>query len=102
MPSTRKSPATPPSRCVRIVLQRSCTQPPLYTMCSTHLRTQVVLEVPGWCSFLPVPAIQSTGSRVLQQVLDIMVPRFLAQLERDYQQWAAGDTSRTPVGTGQL
>lgn len=74
-------------------------------ICSAHLFTitlQVVLEVPGWCSFLPVPAIQSTGSRVLQQVLDIMVPRFLAQLERDYQQWAAGDTSRSPVGTGQL
>ena len=40
--------------------------------------------------------------QVLQQVLNRMVPRFLAQLEADYQLWAAGDHSRKPIGNGQL
>lgn len=60
------------------------------------------MEVPRWCGFIPVSAIESSGSGVLQGVLNTMVPRFLAQLERDYHAWAAGDESRTPVGNGQI
>lgn len=61
---------------------------------------QVELEIPEWCSFLPAKSIESVGSGVLQNVLNVMVPRFLAQLQRDYQLWAQGDTKR--VADGQL
>lgn len=54
--------------------------------------------MPAWCSFISNAALESTGSGVLQNVLNLMVPRFLAQLEKDYAQWASGDTSRKPVG----
>ncbi|KAG2435523.1 hypothetical protein HYH02_011817 [Chlamydomonas schloesseri] len=59
---------------------------------------QVCLEVPTWSSFLPVASIESVGSGVMQNVLNVMVPRFLAQLQTDYALWAAGDESRKPVG----
>ncbi|EXB39446.1 hypothetical protein L484_007993 [Morus notabilis] len=63
---------------------------------------EVSIEVPF--SFLPIPvqAIESTGSQVLEQVLKIMLPRFMAQLVKDYQAWASGDTSRQPLGTGEI
>ena len=63
---------------------------------------QVALEVPGWMRALPVGAIERTGSGVLQRVLNRMLPKFLAQLQADYELWASGDSSRTPIGTGQL
>lgn len=59
---------------------------------------QVVLEVPPWSSFLPVSSIEGVGSGVMQGVLNAMVPRFLQQLCKDYNLWAAGDESRKPVG----
>ncbi|KXZ52257.1 hypothetical protein GPECTOR_10g888 [Gonium pectorale] len=59
---------------------------------------QVTLEVPAWCSFLPVSSIEGAGSSVMQGVLNAMVPRFLAQLRTDYELWASGDESRRPVG----
>ena len=51
---------------------------------------------------MPVGAIESTGSRVMQTVLNSAVPKFLQQLQKDYALWAAGDESRKPVGTGEL
>ena len=63
-----------------------------------HRNAQVCLEVPAWSSFLPVDSISSAGSGVMQNVLNVMVPRFLAQLRTDYVLWAAGDESRKPVG----
>jgi Protein of unknown function (DUF1997) len=63
---------------------------------------QVVLEVPKWCSFLPVAMIESTGSQVVQTTLNVMVPRFLQQLEVDYKKWAEGDNTRKAHGSGQL
>lgn len=63
---------------------------------------QVSLEVPGWMRLLPKAALEKVGSGAMQGVLNTMVPRFLKQLEQDYQRWAAGDESRTPVGTGQM
>uniref|UniRef100_A0A7S3VNW9 Coenzyme Q-binding protein COQ10 START domain-containing protein n=1 Tax=Dunaliella tertiolecta TaxID=3047 RepID=A0A7S3VNW9_DUNTE len=59
---------------------------------------EVELEVPGWCSFIPNSQIEGVGSSVLQNVLNLSVPRFLAQLEKDYELWSSGDTSRKPVG----
>ena len=51
---------------------------------------------------IPVGAIERTGSSVMQKVLNQMLPKFLSQLQVDYQKWASGDESRKPVGTGEL
>ncbi|GLC55073.1 hypothetical protein PLESTB_000940700 [Pleodorina starrii] len=59
---------------------------------------QVTVEVPPWSSFLPVSTLEGVGSGVMQNVLNAMVPRFLAQLATDYALWASGDESRRPVG----
>lgn len=56
------------------------------------------LQVPRWF-VLPIAAIQSTGDKVMAGVLSAAVPKFLQQLERDYQVWASGDDTRKPVGT---
>jgi hypothetical protein len=53
---------------------------------------EVTLEVPAWFRLVPVAGIEAAGSRVLQQTLNVAVPRFLVQLERDYALWAAGET----------
>lgn len=63
---------------------------------------EVNVEVPGWFQLIPVSGIESTGSGVMQKTVDIMVPRFLKQLEKDYELWASGDASRKPVGEGIL
>lgn len=63
---------------------------------------EVSIEVPFPFRAIPVEAIESTGTRVLEQILAIMLPRFMAQLVKDYQAWASGDTSRQPLGTGQI
>jgi len=56
----------------------------------------VDLIVPPWF-LVPVPAIEKTGSSVMQGVVNTMVPRFLAQLDKDYELWASGDGSRKPI-----
>lgn len=63
---------------------------------------EVSIDVPFPFRAIPVEAIESTGARVLQQILAIMLPRFMAQLVKDYKAWASGDTSRQPLGTGQI
>lgn len=63
---------------------------------------EVGIEIPSAFSLIPVQAIESTGTQVLEQVLRIMLPRFTAQLVKDYQAWASGDTSRQPLGTGEI
>ncbi|XP_059315592.1 uncharacterized protein LOC132066264 [Lycium ferocissimum] len=63
---------------------------------------EVNIEIPFAFQAIPVPAIESTGAQVLDQILKIMLPRFMAQLVKDYQAWASGDTSRQPLGTGQI
>lgn len=79
----------------------SSTERPLRQITSLT-EIQVTLEIPNWLKFLSVDYINRSGSKVMQQVLNRMVPRFLAQLEADYQLWAAGDESRKPIGDGQL
>ncbi|KAB1211046.1 hypothetical protein CJ030_MR3G015086 [Morella rubra] len=61
---------------------------------------EVSIEIPFAFRAIPVQAIESTGAQVLEQVLRIMLPRFMAQLVKDYQAWASGDTSRQALGTG--
>lgn len=68
----------------------------------SNTEMEVILQIPAWCSWLPADYITSVGSSVLQRALNAMVPRFLAQLELDYARWAAGDRSRTPLGSGSL
>ena len=63
---------------------------------------QVALEVPGWFRVIPVEAIERTGSSVMQRILNRMVPRFLKQLQADYELWASGDDSRKPIAAGEL
>ena len=69
---------------------------------SSNTSIQVALEIPRWARVMPTSAIESTGSRVMQTVLNNTVPKFLKQLQKDYELWAAGDESRKPVGTGEL
>eukprot|EP00958_Prasinococcus_capsulatus_P014222 scaffold1498_cov314-Prasinococcus_capsulatus_cf.AAC.3 len=60
----------------------------------------VEVEVPRAFRLVPgVKIVASTGSRVLQTVLNTLVPSFCKQLESDYLAWAAGDDSRKPVGS---
>lgn len=61
----------------------------------------VELDVPRWF-IIPIASIESTGNFVLSQTLNQVVPRFLAQLRKDYEKWAAGDDSRAPVDSGTL
>ncbi|CAL1374153.1 unnamed protein product [Linum trigynum] len=63
---------------------------------------EVSIEVPFAFRLLPVAAIESAGTGVLQQILGIMLPRFMQQLVKDYQAWASGDTSRQALGTGEI
>ncbi|XP_021836855.1 uncharacterized protein [Spinacia oleracea] len=63
---------------------------------------EVSIDVPFPFRAIPVHMIESNGARVLEQILVIMLPRFMEQLVKDYQAWATGDTSRQPLGTGQI
>lgn len=63
---------------------------------------EVSIDVPFPFRAIPVEVIESSGTRVLDQILRITLPRFMAQLVKDYQAWASGDTSRQPLGTGQI
>lgn len=73
----------------------------LKQLCS-NTSIQVSLEIPRWARMMPTSAIESTGSRLMQTVLNSTVPKFLKQLQQDYELWAAGDESRKPIGTGEL
>lgn len=85
-----------------IVTWEESTQGAADKLICSDTSIQVALEVPQWARIMPVGAIESTGSRVMQTVLNSAVPKFLQQLQKDYELWAAGDESRKPVGTGEL
>ncbi|XP_007010072.2 PREDICTED: uncharacterized protein SYNPCC7002_A1590 isoform X2 [Theobroma cacao] len=63
---------------------------------------EVSIEVPFAFRPIPLGMIESTGTQVLEQILRLMLPRFMAQLVKDYQAWASGDASRQPLGTGEI
>ncbi|XP_038883978.1 uncharacterized protein SYNPCC7002_A1590 isoform X1 [Benincasa hispida] len=63
---------------------------------------EVNIEIPFAFRAIPIQAIESAGTQVLEQILKLMLPRFTAQLVKDYQAWASGDTSRQPLGTGEI
>lgn len=63
---------------------------------------EVTIDIPFPFRAIPVEAIESSGRQVLEQLLRVMLPRFLKQLDKDYQAWASGDSSRKPLGTGEI
>uniref|UniRef100_A0A2P2NFB8 Uncharacterized protein LOC105130684 isoform X1 n=1 Tax=Rhizophora mucronata TaxID=61149 RepID=A0A2P2NFB8_RHIMU len=63
---------------------------------------EVSIDVPFAFRPIPIEAIESTGAQILNQILGLMLPRFMAQLVKDYQAWASGDMSRQPLGTGKI
>ncbi|KAI4339270.1 hypothetical protein MLD38_024229 [Melastoma candidum] len=63
---------------------------------------EVNIEIPFAFRAIPKEAIESTGTQILDQILKLMLPRFMSQLVKDYQAWASGDTSRQPLGTGKI
>lgn len=63
---------------------------------------EVTVDIPFPFRSIPVNAIEGTGNKVMSQLLKVMLPRFLTQLGKDYYAWASGDSSRKPVGTGEL
>eukprot|EP00775_Hariotina_reticulata_P007243 gene7243-7456_t len=80
----------------------SITPDPSEKEISSDTTIEVVVQVPTWFSVVPVPSIEAAGSSVMQTTLNLMVPRFLEQLEKDYHRWAAGDASRRPLEEGSL
>lgn len=63
---------------------------------------EVTVDIPSPFRAIPVSAIEGSGNKVMSQILKVMLPRFLSQLGKDYNAWASGDSSRKPVGTGEL
>ncbi|XVE99182.1 hypothetical protein REPUB_Repub03eG0175300 [Reevesia pubescens] len=63
---------------------------------------EVNIEVPFVFRAIPLGMIETTGTQVLEKILGLMLPRFMSQLGKDYQAWASGDTSRQPLGTGEI
>ncbi|CAK8571193.1 unnamed protein product [Lathyrus sativus] len=63
---------------------------------------EVSIEIPFAFKAIPKQAIESAGTQVLEQILKIMLPRFMSQLVKDYQAWASGNASRQPLGTGEI
>lgn len=43
---------------------------------------QVTIEIPFAFRLIPVQAIESTGRQVLEQILKVMLPRFMEQVSR--------------------
>lgn len=76
------------------------TTPPAAAILS-DVAVEVAVSVPSWLA-VPVSGVEAAGSRVMAATLGLMVPRFLAQLRRDYDAWASGDTSRKALGDGSL
>ncbi|OVA17936.1 Histone H2B [Macleaya cordata] len=69
---------------------------------TSDTQIEVTIHIPFAFQAIPVEAIESSGAQVLDQILRIMLPRFMAQLVKDYQAWASGDTSRQPLGSGKI
>lgn len=54
----------------------------------------VTLQVPRWF-VVPVSVVESSGSKIMQKILDVSVPKFLSQLNTDYAKWSAGEVRET-------
>lgn len=70
-------------------------------MLTSDVRIEVAGITPRYMSFVPGRVIEAVGNTLMQQIINISVPQFLKQLEKDYGNWAKGDDSRSAVGTGE-
>ncbi|KAM7526842.1 hypothetical protein LguiA_016744 [Lonicera macranthoides] len=86
----------------RISCDRKQNNSSVQQLTSDTIIEVVSIEIPFAFRAIPVQAIESTGTQVLDQILKLMLPRFLAQLVKDYIAWASGDPSRQPLGTGEI
>eukprot|EP00882_Tetradesmus_deserticola_P009808 GHRQ01010364.1.p1 GENE.GHRQ01010364.1~~GHRQ01010364.1.p1 ORF type:complete len:241 (+),score=41.17 GHRQ01010364.1:575-1297(+) len=84
------------------VVRWSATEDAAVKQLASTTTIEVVVQVPGWAGLVPVPSVEAAGSRVMQTTLNLMVPRFLEQLSKDYQLWASGDNSRKPLSDASL
>lgn len=58
--------------------------------------------VPKWLiAVVPISFVSKVGKGMLAKILEVAMPRFLLQLEKDYLAWASGDDSRKPMSTGE-
>mmetsp|Transcript_6366 Transcript_6366/g.9313 ORF Transcript_6366/g.9313 Transcript_6366/m.9313 type:complete len:291 (+) Transcript_6366:158-1030(+) len=64
---------------------------------SVDCQLEISALVPQEGRWLPKRLVGKSGSIVIQQMLNIIVPRFVKQLAKDYSVWSAGDDSRAPV-----
>jgi len=85
-----------------VVRWRHIPDSPKFKELLSEITLRVDMEIPKWFRVLPQSAITYTGSKILQSILNTMVPSFLKQLERDYFAWANGDVSRKSLGDGSL
>jgi hypothetical protein len=69
---------------------------------SVDCELEISALVPREGRWLPKRLVSKSGSIVIQQMLNIMVPRFLKQLAKDFEVWSTGDDSRAPVQTVSL
>jgi hypothetical protein len=70
-----------------------------YKEMTSETRVSVYLLVPRWFPFT-IKSTERTGRFVVNQVVNQVVPRFLAQLSSDYDTWARGNDSRAATGGG--
>jgi len=62
---------------------------------------QVAGIVPRWINaIVPISFVNNVGQKMLAKILEVAMPRFLLQLEKDYLAWASGDDSRSAMSTG--
>lgn len=64
---------------------------------SVDCALEVSALVPREGRWLPKRLLSKSGSIVMQQMLNVLVPRFVNQLRADFQAWSLGDDSRSPV-----
>lgn len=67
----------------------------------SDVKVSMTVIKPGWF-VLPNTAVRKAGNTVISGILAAALPRFLAQLEKDYKAWAAGDDSRQALGSGEM
>uniref|UniRef100_A0A0A9EX17 Uncharacterized protein n=1 Tax=Arundo donax TaxID=35708 RepID=A0A0A9EX17_ARUDO len=87
---------------VNRVFCNSSSQDSTLQQLTSDTTIEVAIDIPFPFQAIPVEAIESSGRQVLEQLLRVMLPRFLKQLVKDYQAWASGDSSRKPLGTGEI
>mmetsp|Transcript_44881 Transcript_44881/g.65976 ORF Transcript_44881/g.65976 Transcript_44881/m.65976 type:complete len:313 (+) Transcript_44881:56-994(+) len=69
---------------------------------SVDCSLQISAIVPREGKWIPKRLLSKSGSVVMQQMLNLLVPRFVKQLVLDFDGWSAGDDSRAPVSKDAL